>query len=254
MSRFFVPRESVKADTIIVTGKEAHHILDVMRLKQSDPVVTFDGTGNEYVGFIKKIDRKSLLIGITETRAPLTKNALSVTLIQAIPKKEKMDYIVEKSTELGVSCVVPVITDRTIPMWGQSKKELNVQRWQKIAQSASKQCGRLDIPMVRAIGNFKDAIRSLQDKDLKLIAALSEKALPLKEALNKFKGSSPVRNRISNGASIAVAIGPEGDFTKAEVDAAREAHFTLVSLGPMVLKSDTAALAVLSILNYTQGL
>lgn len=244
MSRFFVPAESVRGGRILVTGKEAHHILDVMRLKESDKVVTFDGMGNEYTGFIKKADRKTLLIEITETHASSAKSGLNITLIQAIPKKEKMDYIVEKSTELGVSSIIPVITERTIPKWDQSKKLSSPQRWRRIAENASKQCGRSDVPKVEAVKNFGDAIKELKNGSLKLIAALSDASVPLKEV---FKDIEPC------GMDIVVAIGPEGDFTQRELDAAKGVHFTTVSLGPRVLKSDTAGLAVLAILSYEFG-
>lgn len=241
MSRFFVPAGSVRGNEILVTGKEAHHILDVMRLGESDKVVGFDGTGNEYIGFIKKAGRKTLLIEITNTRKAPGKGALSVTLIQAIPKKEKMDYIVEKATELGASSIVPVITERTIPKWDQSKKNSSSQRWRRIAESASKQCGRPDIPKIEAIRSFVEAIKDFKAGTRKLIAALSDRAIPLKEALKAIE---------SSGAGIVIAIGPEGDFTEDEIKMAQESRFVVVSLGSRVLRSDTAGLAVMAILNY----
>lgn len=239
MSRFFVPKDAVKGKHILVSGEEAHHILDVMRLKESDKVVTFDGTGREYVGFIKEIKRKDLIIEIVETRTPSNKESSKITLIQAIPKKDKMDYIVEKSTELGVSSVIPVIAARTIPDWDESKRNATVERWRKIALGASKQSGRSDIPDVGKIVDFAQSVQGSDNYDLALIAALSDEAVPLKNVLKDFKGGK-----------VAIAIGPEGDFTPDEIKLAREAGFRLVNLGSRVLKSDTAGLAVLAILNY----
>ena len=238
MSRFFVPREFIKADSIYITGPEAHHILDVMRLKISDEVVVFDGTGREYTGIVKAADRKSLEVQIKSARESSVGIGPLITLIQAIPKKTKMDYIAEKATELGVSRIIPVTTERTIPEWNDAKKANVVQRWQKLAQEASKQCGRPDIPEVSPIMEFKEAITAAVC-DLKLIAVLSDKAIKLKDALKD-----------SGGAKIAVAIGPEGDFTPEEAEDALKAGFRIVSLGPRVLKSDTAGLAVLSMINY----
>lgn len=239
MSRFFVDREAVRGNNILIGGKEAHHILDVMRLKELDRVVAFDGTGKEYVGFIRETKRKSLLVEIVETRSPVSKERSRITLIQAIPKKEKMDYIVEKSTELGVYSIVPVVTKRTIPKWDDRKNLLSVARWRKIAKGSSEQCGRLDLPIVSGIRSFSDSLKDSSDYDLTLMAALSDEAIRLKDALTDF-----------TGGKVAVAIGPEGDFTPDEIRKAEDVNFKLVNLGPRVLRSDTAGLAVLAILNY----
>ncbi len=239
MSRFLVPKSAVKDRNILVSGKEAHHIIDVMRLKERDKVTTFDGTGKEYTGFIKEIKRKSVLIEIVETRILAPGELLKITLIQAIPKKEKMDYIVEKATELGVSSVIPVMTKRTIPDWDESKRRTNWNRWVRLAEEAAKQCGRADVPLIAQIKTFPESMKVSSGNDLALIAALSDDAARLKDALSGLKGGK-----------ITVAIGPEGDFTPDEIACAREAGFKLVNLGSRVLKSDTAGLAVLSILNY----
>ena len=238
MSRFFVQKESIKANRISITGKEAHHILDVMRLKISDEVTLFDGTGREYTGVVKSIGRKSLEVEIKSVRTARNEAHYSVALIQSIPKREKMDYIVEKATELGVARIIPVTTERTIPEWNDAKKAAIVERWREIAKEAAKQCGRSDVPEIVSIMEFNKAVTTAV-YDLKLIAVLSDKAIKLKDALKS-----------ATGGNIVVAIGPEGDFTPEEAESALEAGFRIVSLGPRVLKSDTAALAVLSIINY----
>ena len=250
MSRFFVPREFIKADSIYITGPEAHHILDVMRLKISDEVVVFDGTGREYTGIVKAADRKSLEVQIKSARESSVGRGPLITLIQAIPKKTRMDYIAEKATELGVSRIIPVTTERTIPEWNDAKKASIVERWRKLAREAAKQCGRPDIPQIRPITDFKRAITgavcSGENDDstapvynLKLLATLADDAITLKDALKS-----------SREGNIIIAIGPEGDFTPEEAEDARSAGFKIVSLGPRVLKSDTAGLAVLSMINY----
>ena len=242
MSRFYVPKESVEGDSVYISGKEAHHILDVMRLKVSDHITVFDGTGKVYTGIVKEAGRKSLSLKIIETRNLSGEERHSITLIQAIPKKEKMDYIAEKATELGVVKIIPVTTERTIPDWNETKKAGIVERWQRISQEAAKQCGRSDLPEVQPITSFEKAVKNINGYDLKLIAALSDKAIRLKDAL---KGCMAGR--------IAIAIGPEGDFTPEEIKMAEEAGFKTVNLGPRVFKSDTAGLAVLAIINYEYG-
>jgi 16S rRNA (uracil1498-N3)-methyltransferase len=263
MSRFFVAKEFVKGESIYITGLGAHHILDVMRLKVLDEVVIFDGTGREYTGIVKAADRKSLEVQIKSTRETFAERGPCLTLIQAIPKKDKMDYIAEKATELGVSRIIPVTTERTIPEWDDTKKASIVERWRKISREAAKQCGRTDIPDISPIVSFEELIRSceepkaakkskkestsplkspamtVRDDDLKLIAVLNDKAIRLKDALKNGRGKK-----------IEIAIGPEGDFTQKETESATGAGFKMVSLGPRVLKSDTAGVAALSMINY----
>ena len=239
MSRFFVPKDSVNGSIISVTGEEAHHIADVMRLKVKDKVVTFDGTGKEYIGVIKEAGKKSIVIEVTDTREAPKTQAPRITLIQAIPKREKIEYLIEKATELGVSAIVPVFTERTIPDWDEEKKASRVARWRKIAREASKQCGRLDIPGIPEISQFSDIINDEKFSGLKLIAALEDDAEPIRRALKDFKGDQ-----------ILIAIGPEGDFTPDEVKGAVGRGFKPVSLGFRVLKSDTAGLFALSAIDY----
>jgi len=240
MSRFFVPEESVQGNGIIVTGKEAHHILDVMRLAVGDAVVAFDGTGREFAGVIRETGPKSLRIEITSTRAALSPSGVRISLFQSIPKKEKMEYIIEKATELGVAEIVPLMTARTIIRWDEAKRDKAADRWKKIAREASKQCGRSDVPMITEITGFRDAFLRIKRYDRALIAALSDKTMPLKKALAEFtKGS------------IAVFIGPEGDFTAQEVEIATQYGCLPISLGSRILKSDTAGLALLAILTHT---
>lgn len=239
MSRFYVPKESVKGDSIHISGKEAHHILDVMRLKLSDEVMVFDGTGKEYLGRVKEVGRKSLSLKVIKVRDAGPEKKYSVTLIQAIPKKEKMDYIVEKATELGVDRVMPVTTARTIPDWNESKKAGIVGRWQKISLEAAKQCGRTSLAQIKPILPLKEVLKSIEGYNLKLIAALSDKAVKLKEILKSCRAGN-----------IAIAIGPEGDFTEEEISEAEKKGFKTVNLGPRVLKSDTAGVAFIAMINY----
>jgi len=230
---------AVDSSEIVISGREAHHILDVMRLKKSDEVTTFDGSGKEYRGFIKDVSRGRLTVEITDVRDGVSVKGARLSLIQAIPKKDKMDYIVEKATEIGVHSVIPVSCERAIPVWDSAKRKAHVERWRKIAREAAKQCGRADIPAVGDIKDFLIAVKDERSRGLRLIATLSGESLNIKDVVTGFKGKA-----------VLVAIGPEGDFTPAEVAAAKNTGFKAVSLGENILKSDTAALAALAILNY----
>lgn len=239
MARFFSPKNNIKDDLIHIDGQEARHILNVMRLKENDKVVVFDGTGKEYAGFIKQTKPKSLTVEIITTRIPKTEALPNVTLAQAIPKKEKMDYVVEKATELGVAGIIPVVSERTIVRLESDKAINKLARWKKITREAAKQCGRSRVPEIKDVQKFYNVIDNINNFDLALMGCISEEAIGLKEAVSDFKTGK-----------IIVFIGPEGDFTPDEILMAKDTSCKLISLGKRVLKSDTAGLFVLSVLNY----
>ncbi len=239
MSRFYAPKENIKGDLVYIEGREARHILNVMRLGESDKVVVFDGTGKEYTGFIKQAKTKSLVVEIITMKTPKAECLPEITLAQAIPKKEKMDYIVEKATELGARKIVPVISERTVVKPDEKKALDRVERWKKIAKEAAKQCGRTDVPEVEGVLKFYNAACNLDKFDLSLIGCLSDDSVRLRDAISGFKGGS-----------VIIFIGPEGDFTPDEITMAKNAGCKSVSFGSRVLKSDTAGLFALSVLNY----
>jgi len=241
MSRFYAPKENVRGELIYIDGREAKHILNSMRLKINDKVVVFDGSGKEYVGFIKDAKRTSLVVKVVKERIPPKEELPDITLAQAIPKKEKMGYIIEKSTELGIKTIMPIISQRTIVKTDDKRRlSTKMRRWQKIAREASKQCGRNDVPEVTEIRKFSDLAGQLSDYDITILACLSDETMPLKKAVRDLR-----RGR------IIVFIGPEGDFTPEEIRSIKQnKSCKLVSLGKRVLKSDTAGLYILSCLNY----
>lgn len=238
MSRFYASPDSVSEGRIILRGREAHHAKDVMRLKAGDEIVVFDGTGKEYASVIDKVLKEELIIKINETFERKTDDC-RLTLVQAVPKLNKMDIIVEKATELGVERIIPVITARTIVQADISKAGLKTERWRKIAVTASKQCGRMTIPEINEILRFEDSFSFLTNHELAIIPCLCRGTQSLRAALKDRKAKSAI-----------AFIGPEGDFTEGEVKAARTKGVIPVSLGREVLRSDTAAISVLSVLNY----
>ena len=239
MSRFFAPKENVRGNLIHIDGQEARHILNAMRLKETDKVVVFDGTGKEYTGFIKETKPRSLLVEVVSVRMAKNEELPEITLAQALPKKEKMAHIVEKATELGVHRIIPVISERTIVKSGEDRMPGKIVRWKKIAVQAAKQCGRADVPEINYPQKFYNLIGAISDFDLALMACLSDNTQSLKEAISDF-----------DAGKIIVFIGPEGDFTLDETKMAENISCKFVSLGQRVLKSDTAGLYVLSVLNH----
>lgn len=240
--RFYISPECIFPDKNIVEIKdrrEIHHICDVMRLGKGSEVEVFDGNGAEFSGVINSANKDSVVIEIKNTKPVRCDRAFKVTLYQAIPKKNKMDFIIEKAVELGADGIVPIITERTIPDI-KDKAWKKVERWSKIAMAGSKQCGRVKLPVVSNIINFKDALLEARKNDMVIFAAIYKGAKPLNVLL---KGQRP--------KSIAIFVGPEGDFSPGEVSMAREGNgFSMCSLGSLILKSDTAAIYILSCLSY----
>ncbi|MDP2943077.1 MAG: 16S rRNA (uracil(1498)-N(3))-methyltransferase [Candidatus Omnitrophota bacterium] len=238
MSRFYASPDSVSEGKIILRGREAHHARDVMRLRAGDEITVFDGTGKEYSGIIDKILKEQIIIKINKTFEKKADDR-RLALVQAIPKLNKMDVIVEKATELGVERIIPVITARTIVQTDKSRAGLRAERWMKIAVMASKQCGRVTVPEINEIIRFEDSLSFVKGYELAVIPCLCEGTESIRTVLKESRARSAI-----------AFIGPEGDFTEDEVKAARSKGVIPVSLGREVLRSDTAAISVLSVINY----
>jgi len=242
MRRFFIDKESIKANKVIIKDKEAHHIKDVIRLKQGDRLLGLDGTGKTYTLCIRKI---GAIIEADIEKVSIQSTAMPrILLACAMPKKGKIDYIIEKATELGVSDIVAMATERTIVKIDNKNRTAKQKRWERIVVEASKQCGRDRLPKVYEAMNFKEAVKLAEGLDYKtkILPCLCEGRTDIGEAISK---------RYDN---IAVFIGPEGDFSRNELKYAKEHGFKTVSLGPLVLKVDTACIFCISvILNRIMG-
>jgi 16S rRNA (uracil1498-N3)-methyltransferase len=236
--RFFISPDQVIDQLITVSGEDVRHLATVLRMKTGDGLLLCDGTGTEYQAKIVQVGRSEIRAEIVsrsmrEIRHPL------ITLGQGLPKSGKMDWIVQKSTELGVATIIPLVTERTIVKIRDEEKR--VSRWQKIAREAAMQSNRPDIPQVGHIQSFFDFLQTLSPEPRTLLL------LPWEE------GTEPVKNvlrQIPGIKNIIVLIGPEGGFSAQEAEAAKERGFHLVSLGPNILRTETAAVAVLSMIGY----
>jgi 16S rRNA (uracil1498-N3)-methyltransferase len=236
--RFFITPEQVTAPHIIIAGEDVRHIVTVLRMKIGEELLLCDGQGNEYRVRITALGRTAVtteIVGQEKHGIRLPR----ITLGQGLPKSDKMDFIVQKATELGVSRIVPLVTERTIVKVKDEEKRTS--RWQKIAREAAMQSNRPDIPKVDAVIAFKDFLRTLNPEAGTLLL------------LSWEEGREPVKNvlrRQSGVQTIVVLVGPEGGFSTAEAELARAKGFHPVSLGPNILRTETAALAVLSMIGY----
>ena len=245
MRRFFVKQIHGNEEAVLITGKELHHLRDVLRLKKGDEVIVFDGKGPEFAGKIEDIGKNEARI-ITAKQLHLSKeSAFEIILCQGLAKGEKMELIIQKATELGVSRIVPFIATRVVPKLKNEQIAKKTQRWQHIAIEASKQCGRGIIPVIEAPATLTEVLsRWSMNKEnyVKLIPWEGEKEHTLKDILKGNKTSGCV-----------ALIGPEGGFSEAEVNQAKKMGFMPVSLGPRILRAETAAISMVTIIQYELG-
>lgn len=245
MARFFVSPEAVDKGSglITVTGEDVNHIKNVLRLANGDMLEISDGAGNDYSVVIEKLEKDRIISVIKEVSQNRTEPPVEVILYQGIPKSDKMDLIIQKCVELGVGRVVPVITERTVVRFDGSRDvSAKTARWQKISLEASKQCGRGRIPIVAEPVRFGKALEEARGCELSIIPYEKESTRGLAGclAMGKYR-------------SVAVFTGPEGGFTEDEIRKAELSGAIPVSLGPRILRTETAGLAVLSILMYELG-
>jgi 16S rRNA (uracil1498-N3)-methyltransferase len=236
--RFFIAPDQVRDPFISVMGEDVRHIRTVLRKGPGDLLTLLDGQGGEYTVRITTIERSKIDAEIIGRRERTTASPV-VILGQGLPKSDKMDWIVQKATELGVSAIVPLVTERTIVKIKDEEKR--VARWQKICREAAMQSDRPDIPMVEAIRPFGEFVGPLAPGPRTLLLfPWEEGTQPIKMVLRRTQGIE----------KVVVLIGPEGGFSQAEVDLAKKKGFHLVSLGPNILRTETAAVAVLSMVLY----
>ena len=245
MRRFYCSPENITNDKIYLPASQAHHIKDVLRLKKNDKINIFDGKGKQYNCVITDLRPNEAVAKVVSSEFCLSKEAsYTVTLAQALPNKpDKMDLVIEKATELGVDAVIPVAARRSVMKLSKSS------RWEKIASEAARQCGRCKVPEIKEIMPVEKAVSILSGNDIKLFPCIDKDTITLRDTLEDFK----CRGMACRAPAISVFIGPEGDFTKEEINTARQGGFKLVSLGERVLRTETAGLYVLSVLDYVMG-
>ncbi|HLD82676.1 MAG TPA: RsmE family RNA methyltransferase [Candidatus Omnitrophota bacterium] len=236
MHRFYCPSQNISGGLITISDKEqTHHLKDVLRLKVNDKAAIFDDKGNEYVCLLRELLKDKVILEIKSKKLAVRPGKVKLTIACAIPKKSKMDDIIDKLTQLGVDRIIPLETERVIVRWNEAKKTLQRQRWEKVALAAAKQSQRSALSVIEPIQDIKEVLSKAQEFDLKLIPALIGRRRPLKEILAKGKPKN-----------ILVFIGPEGDFAPDEVALAGKYGCIPVSLGELVLRVETAAVAVAS--------
>lgn len=248
MRRFYV--ENIEGDTVVIDGSEAHHIKNVLRKNIGDEVFLFDGTENEYKAAISEFlsfnSGPAVKLKIVSKTHKDIEPSIKINLYQALPRLKKFDFIVEKTTELGVNKIIPVVSERVQLPKDAVKNPAKLERWRKIALSAAKQCGRVVVPEVAEIVKFQDAVISVaakqsQNKTVSIIPWECEQNLTLKKLLTTYCLPLTVVN---------LFIGPEGGFSNDEVELAKNNGIIAVSLGKRILRAETAPIAAIANLLY----
>jgi 16S rRNA (uracil1498-N3)-methyltransferase len=240
--RFYVSREQINNGTATINGEEYKHLARVLRLVPGDLVVVFDGAGWEYDGVIKRLQDGQADVSLTSSRFLPRESALEVWLAQGLPKGDKMELIIQKATELGVRGIIPLELERSIVKLDEKKKKEKRERWQKIAVEAVKQSRRSLIPQVLQPCSLELFLGNIPQGAL-LLVPWEEGGASLKGVLEKTPSNKPVY----------IIIGPEGGLSEKEVALARSSGAVTVSLGPRILRTETAGLAAVTAVMYQWG-
>ncbi|HET6514264.1 MAG TPA: 16S rRNA (uracil(1498)-N(3))-methyltransferase [Thermodesulfovibrionales bacterium] len=240
MPRIFLPLLKPTHE-IRISGEKARYLTTVLRCSVGEEVTVFDGKGLSYRTIIKGISKKDIVAEIIDITSYDAESPIQITLIQGLLKGEKMDLVIQKTTELGVSEIIPAVTERS-----QVKDTRKVERWRKIAEDAARQCGRSMVPVIHESVLFGDLLASFSGSTAAShhgIIFWEKGGMRLADAL-KMKGDS---------RSFMIAVGPEGGFTGEEVRVAESREFLTASLGKRILRSETAAISAVAIVQFLFG-
>lgn len=237
MSRFFVSPNQIEGQFITIIGENAKHIRTVLRCKAGDSVIVCDGQGTDYHCVITEC-LQTIQLEVKDKQKSIGEPSLSITLYQGIPKGEKMEWIIQKCVELGVTKIVPVMTERVIVKL-EKKEEKKIARWQKIAEAAAKQSERGVIPPIGSVMPYKEAIQEAAQLDGAIIPYEKEEGTTLKDIVKNIRGKR-----------IGVFIGPEGGFTEEEIQFAEKNGIVSITLGKRILRTETAGMTAAAILLY----
>lgn len=238
MPRFFVNKNSIFDERIELGPENSQHIVTVLRGRVGDEITVCDGEGTDYICSLVDINKKQALAKIVQVIKNTNEPELKITLFQGLPKGDKMELVIQKCVEIGVDRIVPVKTDFTVVKL-DNKADKKVARWNKISESAAKQCGRGKIPVVENIISFSQAMERINEFDNALIPYEKEKNTAIKQFTKSLIGKS-----------VAIFIGPEGGFSDEEIKLALKKNVTSVTLGKRILRTETAGLVTSVILLY----
>ena len=243
MARFFIRRENIHGTRATLAGQELDHLRRVLRLAVGDVVMLFDDTGWEHEAVIARLHADHGELEIRRSYDAGKESPLVVTLALGLTKGEKMDFVVEKATELGVAAILPFTSSFTVPKLDDKRIAKRSERWRKIALSAAKQCGRTQVPEILPLCEFRQMIDGAGDRQLKLLFWEKETAQSLRQ----------VHESNADAPAVLIVIGPEGGISSVEAELALARGFHSVHLGRRILRAETAAVTALSLVQFLWG-
>ena len=243
LPRFLVPPDVVRGGVAVVAGPELVHMRKVLRLRPGARVLLWDGEGTEHEALIRAYEGGVAAMAVVRSYRPERESPLAVTLAQAVGKGDKMDWIVEKATELGVTRVAPFLSSHTVPRFGGDKGERRRKRWEKIAAAAARQSGRTRLPEIREPDSFDAVLAADWQCDARLWFWEGPAG----------RGLASLREELGNLHSVLVMVGPEGGFSEKEAATAAANGFHAVGLGRRILRTETAAVAAVCAVQLLWG-
>ncbi len=248
MPKFFVENNQIKNDTIYIKDKDVNHIKKVLRKNIEDEItICNENTKQDYLCKITNIEENEITCKILKKLETNVESNIEVSIFQGLPKSDKMELIIQKSVELGVQDITPIEMKRCVVKLKEKDKTKKIERWQKISEVAAKQCGRNYIPKINNIENLKEISEKIKDYDKVLVAYEEEKENTIKNELKLLKKDNQENNK---KIKIAIVIGPEGGIDKEEINALEKNGAKIITLGKRILRTETVALNVLSIIMY----
>lgn len=244
MHKFFVPIDNFNENEVIILGDDVKHIYKVLRLPEGEKININNCNGKEFLCEIKEISKKEVRAIILEELDLSLENSVEVYLFQGLPKSSKMDLIVQKNTELGVKEITPIITERVV-VKTELKEFKKLDRWNRIALEACKQCKRSIVPKIGDVIEFKELLDSLDIYDLILVPYENEEDYGLKYVISKIKKEDIKK--------VAIIIGPEGGFEEREIEELKRKGSFIITLGPRILRTETAGFTAVSLVSYELG-
>ncbi|MDH7497867.1 MAG: 16S rRNA (uracil(1498)-N(3))-methyltransferase [Syntrophomonadaceae bacterium] len=245
LHRFIVAPADIDGEGATIQGPEGHHLSAVLRLRPGEEVAVLDGSGAVYPGQLVQVGDGWARVRFTGGRMPASEPPVPVTLVQALVKGERMDLVLQKAVELGVSCVVPVVSERTVVRLEGERRQERVARWQRIAAAACKQCGRGLIPRIEALQDLGAVLERGRLRPAVMLYE-AERSMGLKQVLRAW------RERCRQ-EGLLLFVGPEGGFSPAEVEQARSCGVVGTGLGPRILRAETAGIVGLALVLYELG-
>jgi 16S rRNA (uracil1498-N3)-methyltransferase len=243
MARFFLPKKQIRDGHGSVEGQELEHLRKVLRLKPGDHITVFDDSGWEHEAVIRSLSGAQGRIEILRSFEAQRESPLQIVLAVGLTKGDKLDFVVQKATELGVQRIIPFSSAFAVPKLDERKIAARTERWQKIALSATKQCGRTRVPQVESLCALQELLARSQPQAVKIFFWEKETARSLRQLHEKYSSSQ----------AVLLAIGPEGGFSADEAELARRCGFELAHLGRRILRAETAALTALTLVQFLWG-